>query len=300
MGKKDRLKNGLDALFEDNFQEKEEKTVDKSDSVKMVRVSLLEPNKNQPRQEFDKDKLMELSANIAEHGVLQPILVRPLENGSYQIVAGERRWRAARLAELTEVPVYVKELSDIQVAQVALVENLQRENLNPVEEAEAYSRLASEYKMTHDEIARSVGKSRSQITNSLRLLKMSDNVKEYLIDGKLSTGHAKVLASLSDDYMQGVFAEMAVNDGMSVRSLEKAINETQKRALENEKKIKENTKKKDKTKKQNPYLVQAKIALEDEFGSKTVLTEEKNGEITMKITFSDLDDFKKKIAKIKS
>lgn len=295
MGKKDRLKNGLDALFEDNFHDGAEKEEKKSDAVKMVRVSLLEPNKNQPRREFDQAKLLELSTNIATHGVLQPILVRPLENGSYQIVAGERRWRAARLAEVKEVPVYIRDLSDIEVAQMALVENLQRENLNPIEEAEAYSRLAAEFDMTHDEIAGTVGKSRSQITNSLRLLKLSDYVKKLLVDGKLTTGHGKILASVENAEDMNFFAESAVKTGMSVRALEKYMVGFSKIGEENKK-----SDKKPKEKPENPYLVEAKLALEEEFGRKAMVSQEKNGEITMKITFSDMEDFKSHMAKIKS
>lgn len=295
MGKKDRIKNGLDALFEDNFHESVEKAEKNDSSVKTVRVSLLEPNKNQPRQEFDLEKLQELSANIATHGVLQPILVRPLENGGYQIVAGERRWRAARMAEIKEVPVYVRELSDLQVAQVSLVENLQRENLNPIEEAEAYSRLATDFNMTHDEIANTVGKSRSQITNSLRLLKLCDSVKKLLVDGKITAGHAKILAAMDSESTQEYFAQAAADTNMSVRTFEKFVSGFQKEEPENTK----SKEKKKKEKKENPYLVEARIAIEKEFGRKTLISEEKNGEITLKIIFSDLEDFKEKMAKIK-
>ena len=297
MGKKDRLKSGLDALFEDNFHETAEKQ-EADDAVKMVRVSLLEPNKNQPRREFNQSKLLELSTNIATHGVLQPLLVRPLDNGSYQIVAGERRWRAARLAEVKEVPVYIRDLSDIEVAQMALVENLQRENLNPIEEAEAYSRLAADFNMTHDEIAAKVGKSRSQISNSLRLLKLTDYTKKLLIKGKLSTGHGKLLASVENAENQEFFAEAAAEANMSVRNLEKMILNFDGTVKKSD--LRSGEKKKVRKKPENPYLVEAKIAIEEEFGRKVVLTEEKNGEITMKITFTDMEDFKSRMSKIKS
>ena len=297
MGKKDRLKSGLDALFEDNFHETAEKQ-EADDAVKMVRVSLLEPNKNQPRREFNQSKLLELSTNIATHGVLQPLLVRPLDNGSYQIVAGERRWRAARLAEVKEVPVYIRDLSDIEVAQMALVENLQRENLNPIEEAEAYSRLAADFNMTHDEIAAKVGKSRSQISNSLRLLKLTDYTKKLLIKGKLSTGHGKLLASVENAENQEFFAEAAAEANMSVRNLEKMILNFDGTVKKPD--LRSGEKKKVRKKPENPYLVEAKIAIEEEFGRKVVLTEEKNGEITMKITFTDMEDFKSRMSKIKS
>lgn len=295
MGKKERMKNGLDALFEDNFHESYENFDGKEkDSVKMVRVSLIEPNKNQPRREFDQAKLLELASNIAQHGVLQPILVRPMNNGGYQIVAGERRWRASRIAELKEVPVYIKDLTDFQVAQVALVENLQRENLNPVEEAEAYSRLCDEYKMTHEDIARTVGKSRSQISNSLRLLKLSGEVKEMLKNGEISSGHAKIIASIEDKDKQTFFAKTAVEKAMSVRAFEKFVadNDTAKT-----KKKKNNSEKR--TDRTDTYLTEVKIALEKEYGRKTVINKGKNGEIIMQVTFSDMDDFKNEISKIK-
>lgn len=292
MAKKDRMKYGLDVLFEDNFHEIDADLQKKTDSVKMVRVSLLEPNKNQPRREFDQAKLLELASNIAQHGVLQPILVRPLENGSYQIVAGERRWRASRLAELKEVPVYIKELSDFQVAQAALVENLQRENLNPVEEAEAYNSLCEEFSMTHEDIARTVGKSRSQISNSLRFLKLSDDVKELLKAGSISSGHAKIIASVEDKDKQSFLAKSAVEKEMTVRAFEKFVAGNSAEKPEKSKKTKE------KTKTEDPYLLELKLALEKEYGRKTVITKGKKGEITMQITFSDMNDLKSAMAKI--
>ena len=217
-----------------------------------------------------------------------------MNNGGYQIVAGERRWRASRIAELKEVPVYIKDLTDLQVAQVALVENLQRENLNPVEEAEAYSRLCDEYKMTHEDIARTVGKSRSQISNSLRLLKLSGEVKEMLKNGEISSGHAKIIASIEDEQKQTFFAKTAAEKGMSVRAFEKFVadNDTAKT-----KKKKNNPEKK--TDRTDTYLTEVKIALEKEYGRKTVINKGKNGEIIMQVTFSDMDDFKNEISKIK-
>lgn len=296
MGKKDRLKNGLDALFEDNFHEIDENNSNDVGSIKMVRISLLEPNKEQPRHEFDAEKLAELSANIAEHGVLQPLLVRPLDNGSYQIVAGERRWRASRMAGLKEVPVYIKDLTDIQVAQVSIVENIQREDLNPIEEAEAYNRLSSEFKMTHDAIANTVGKSRSQISNSLRLLKLSKPVQKMLIDGKIATGHAKILVAIEDKENQEALAEKISEQNLTVRELEKVILEAQNN---NDKKAKSKPKKK-KESKQDPFLVEAQIALETLLSRKVSVATEKSGGITMKVDFSDIDDFKSCILKLKT
>lgn len=293
MAKKSRMKNGLDSLFDDSAFSEDVRN--DGDSIKMVRVSLLEPNKDQPRRKFDEQKLAELSKNIAEHGVLQPILVRPLDNGGYQIVAGERRWRAARMAEVKEVPVYIRELSDIEVAQLALVENLQRENLNPIEEAEGYQRLADNFHMTHENIAKSVGKSRSQISNSLRLLKLDEHVKKILADEKLSLGHGKILAGLENHDDQIMLADKAVNEGLSVRELEKCTSEYL-QEIENTK-----TKTKKKTvKKKNNFLTEAKIALEQTYGRRFDFAEDKNGRVQMKVYFDSLDDFKDEMNKLNS
>lgn len=305
MAKKNRVKNGLDALFgnissiEETELHSEQNTekAENQDSIKLLRVALLEPNRKQPRHEFDLGKLNELAENIAAHGVLQPILVRPLDNGNYQIVAGERRWRASRIAGLKEVPVYVRELTDLEVAQIALVENLQREDLNPIEEAEAYKRLSDDFKMTHEDIANSVGKSRSQISNSLRLLKLSDFVKKALADRKISVGHAKVLAALSDKKAQNACAEKAINNDLSVRQLEQEVSECL--STKNDGDASLFVHKKRSPKKKEPYLVEAELALEKEYGRKALLNKDKNGEITMKITFSDLDDFKTMMSKFK-
>lgn len=305
MAKKNRVKNGLDALFGDVLPVEETDSVsadgsdknEKSDVTTLLRTALLEPNKKQPRQEFDPEKLNELADNIAKHGVLQPILVRPLKNGNYQIVAGERRWRASRIAGLAEVPVYIRELTDLEVAQIALVENLQRENLNPIEEAEAYKRLSDDFKMTHEQIAKSVGKSRSQITNTMNILKLSDNVKKLVADGALSIGHAKVLGSLGDSKGQEICADAAVNNGLTVRGLEEEVKaylgslDSSSHSLPK--------KKKRKAMKKDSYLVEAELAFEKEYGRKAVLNQDKNGEITMKIAFSDIDDFKAMMSKFK-
>ncbi|MGN1113896.1 MAG: ParB/RepB/Spo0J family partition protein [Oscillospiraceae bacterium] len=290
MAKKNRMKNGLDSLFDDSAFSDE--TSENSDSIKMVRVSLLEPNKDQPRRKFDEKKLAELSQNIAEHGVLQPILVRPLDNGGYQIVAGERRWRAARMADVKEVPVYIRELSDIEVAQLALVENLQRENLNPIEEAEGYQRLAENFNMTHESIAKSVGKSRSQISNSLRLLKLDEYVQKFLADEKLSSGHGKILAGLESHDDQVMLADKAVNEGLSVRELEKCTGEYLK-SIED---VKTKAKKKP-VRKKNNYLTEAKIALEQSYGRRFDFIEEKNGRVQMRVYFDNLNDFKDEMDK---
>ncbi|MBR1422188.1 MAG: ParB/RepB/Spo0J family partition protein [Ruminococcus sp.] len=226
MKKKNRLDRGLDSLFSDNFSEPSADE-QQSEQISEIRISLIEPNSSQPRDVFDEEKLAALSENIKENGILQPILVRPLENGSYQIVAGERRWRAARMAGLKTVPVYIRELDDEKTAQLALIENLHREDLNPVEEAQAYQRLIKEYKMTQDQLAKLAGKSRSAIANSLRILNLTEKIQKMLVEGSLTAGHAKALAGIDDSNRADALAQEAAEKGYSVRELERLAGQEQ-------------------------------------------------------------------------
>ena len=208
--KKSGLGKGFDAIFADNSVE------DISVSASAVKVKLMEiePNRDQPRKQFDEDALNELADSIAKHGVLQPLLVRPLLNGGYQLVAGERRWRASRIAGLTEVPVVIKELTDAQVAELALVENVQREDLNPLEEANGYKELSEKYGYTQDEISSMVGRSRSAVANALRLLSLPSEVQELVMKGELSTGHAKAILSATDVDYQVELAKLVVKEDL--------------------------------------------------------------------------------------
>ena len=237
------MDRGLDSLFFDNSideiarsDSESEKNDDGENGISTVRISLIEPDKNQPRSEFDEDALNELAENIRQHGVLQPILVRPLDNGGYKIVAGERRWRAARLAGLDEVPVYIKELTDLEAAEISLIENIQRKDLTPLEEAAAYQTLMETYGLTQQQVAEAVGRSRSAVANSIRLLSLSENVQEMLRDKKLTEGHAKVLAGVADKDTQEKLATECIENGWTVRELEKAIAafETNKKAEKKE------------------------------------------------------------------
>lgn len=205
---------GLEALFSENDTG--------GLQSRTLRLTEIIPNKSQPRQNFDNDAIETLADSIRQHGVLQPILVRPRGDGRYQIVAGERRWRASRLAGLEEIPVYVRELTDSQAAQLALVENLQREDLNPVEEALAYKQLIDESGITQDELAKVVGKSRSAVTNSLRLLTLDWHTMEYLKSGEISPGHARALLSVDTDERQALI-ERIKRESLSVRQLEKIV-----------------------------------------------------------------------------
>lgn len=206
----------LDAIFLENESENRESTV-------MLRISDIEPNRDQPRREFDPEALQTLADSISEHGVLQPILVRPIFGGGYQIVAGERRYRASLMAGLTDVPVIIRDLDDKKTMEIALIENLQRENLNPVEEAMGYRTLMENHGMTQEEVAAAVGKSRPVIANALRILKLPEYVLALVSEGKLSAGHARALASIEDVERICSLAEEIVEKGLSVRFAEQAV-----------------------------------------------------------------------------
>ncbi|MDR2648034.1 MAG: ParB/RepB/Spo0J family partition protein [Oscillospiraceae bacterium] len=213
--KKGGLGRGLDSLFEDNGLDAQTQN-----STIRLRIIDIEPNRSQPRRDFDEEALAQLSASIAEHGVLQPIVVRPLNGGTYQIVAGERRWRASRLAGLSDIPVIVRELSDDEVTVIALIENLQREDLNPMEEALGYQHLMETCNLTQDEAAKRVGKSRPAVANALRLLKLPESVAEMVRDGLLSGGHARSLLPLDDADSILTAADEVVQKQLSVRETE--------------------------------------------------------------------------------
>ena len=217
------LGRGLDALYEDNSAAFPDEKAE--DGIKMVRVSAIEPNRGQPRKEFDSESLSELADSIREHGVLQPLLVRrlpgaSLEDESYQLVAGERRWRAARMAGLSEVPVVVREMSEAEVLEFALIENLQREDLNPMEEALGYQALVQDYGLTQEEAAQRVGKSRPAVANALRLMALPDAIRALVEEGKLSAGHGRALLSVPDSTLQKKLAQKVVQEGLSVRQTE--------------------------------------------------------------------------------
>ena len=208
------LGRGLDALFAQNTLE---------DGVSTVTLPLDEiiPNREQPRKQFDDQALADLSASIAQHGVLQPLLVRPMPDGSYQLVAGERRWRASRMAGLTEVPVVIRDMDEQESAELALIENLQREDLNPMEEAIGYRTLMENYGMTQEQTAQVVNKSRPAVANALRLLQLPEAVTELVASGKLAAGHARTVLAFEGEAAQIAAATAAVDKGLSVRELEK-------------------------------------------------------------------------------
>lgn len=207
---------------EDNVVVKEVVKEVKVPSETKVKLSLIEPNKDQPRKAFDEDALIELSESIKQYGVLQPLLVQKKDN-YYEIIAGERRWRAAKLAGVKEVPVVIKDYSSQEVMEIALIENIQREDLNPIEEAKAYQRLIKDYRLKQDEVAEKVSKSRAAITNSLRLLKLDERVQDMVMEGKISSGHARTIISIEDKDKQYMIAQKIFDEKLSVREVEKLM-----------------------------------------------------------------------------
>ena len=276
--KKGGLGKGFDALFADNSVEE----VDSSSGVIKLRLHDIEPNKNQPRQIFDDDALSELADSIREHGVLQPLIVRPLADGSYQLVAGERRWRASRLAGLSEVPVIVKTLTDSEVAVIALIENLQREDLNPIEEAEGISRLIEEYSFTQEQAADKLGKSRSAVTNTLRLMSLPEKVRGLVCDDFLTAGHARALLGLQDKGIIEEIADEVIAKKLSVRETEKLVKQMNAFSEKAPKKIK----------RRDTYYDEVELSLSDILGRKVVVKESgKGGKVEFE--FFDKEDLGK-------
>lgn len=253
MAKKGGLGRGMDALFLDNSA-----TGNENGST-MLNINEVEPNRDQPRKNFNQSALEELAKSIEQNGIIQPILVRPMADGSYQLIAGERRWRAARMAGLTEVPVTIREMSDEEASIFALIENLQREDLNPVEEAEGLKSLIESYGFTQEEAADKVGKSRTAVTNTLRLLKLPPSVRNLLSDGKITAGHARALLGLDEEKEMLKIAETTVAQDLSVRQVEKMV----KYALQGEK-----PKPKKRDKKRDQYYDEVEIALTNTLGRK--------------------------------
>lgn len=228
------LGKGLDALIPNTVEVKEEKTKKENISneqdkefERTVKITMVEPNREQPRKNFDEDSLIELAESIKQFGLLQPILVQDRKT-YFEIVAGERRWRAAKMAGLKEVPVIVRDLTEQEIVEISLIENIQRENLNPIEEAMAYKRLLTEFDLKQDEVAERVSKSRTAVTNSMRLLKLCDEVQQMIIDDMITTGHARALISIEDKEQQYAIAQKIFDEKLSVRDVEKLVKDINK------------------------------------------------------------------------
>lgn len=260
------LGQGLDALFYDNAEETRNET--------SLRLSEIEPNRAQPRKVFDDEALAELTESIRQHGLLQPILVRPMTSGRYQIVAGERRWRACREAGLDRVPVVIREMDDRKMAEIALIENLQREDLNPLEEALGYQKLMENFKMTQDQVAETVNKSRPAVANALRLLNLNEKERKALEEGRISAGHARALLALSGE-VRAEGLRMAL-EGATVRAIEKLSHTDKPAAVK-------------KPREQHKIYKEVELAMANEIGRKVSITGNgKSG--TLHIEFYDEDD----------
>lgn len=267
------LGKGLGALMLEN-------NTDSMVSTDTLAVNDIIPNKEQPRKTFDEAALQELADSIKQHGVLQPLLVRPLTTGGYQLVAGERRWRASRLAELKEVPVIIKELSDTEAMEIAIIENLQREDLNPIEEAEGLQALIDKCGFTQEEVATSVGKSRPAITNALRLLRLPQEVRQMTKDGDISAGHARALLAFDNESMMLECAKQIVDKKLTVRDVEKMA-----------KRPKTSKIKASSGKARDSFYDEVELALSDALGTKVKVYNGRN-KGTLEIEFYTLDDLK--------
>ncbi len=274
--KKSGLGKGFDSLFLDNSSD----ALSEGGSV-MLPIGEIEPDRGQPRTKFTEEALMELEASIREFGVLQPLLVRPMSDGSYRIVAGERRWRAARRAGLNEVPVIIKSLTDAEAAAIALIENLQREDLNPIEEAAGIKKLIEEYGYTQEEAAEKLSKSRPAITNALRLLSLPKDVSKMLEEGKISTGHARALLGLDDEQTISDIANEIVEKQLSVRQTEQLV-----KALKKPKKEASPKKARDK------FYDEVELALSGVLARKVVVSNSGKGG-KLEIEFFDEEDLQK-------
>lgn len=267
------LGKGLGALMLEN-------NTDSMVSTDTLAVNDIIPNKEQPRKTFDEAALQELADSIKQHGVLQPLLVRPLTTGGYQLVAGERRWRASRLAELKEVPVIIKELSDTEAMEIAIIENLQREDLNPIEEAEGLQALINKCGFTQEEVATSVGKSRPAITNALRLLRLPEEVRQMTKDGDISAGHARALLAFDNEPMMLECAKQIVDKKLTVRDVEKMA-----------KRPKTSKIKASSGRARDSFYDEVELALSDALGTKVKVYNGRN-KGTLEIEFYTLDDLK--------
>ncbi len=270
------LGKGLSAIFMENDSENSNETI-------TLRISEIEPNREQPRKDFDEQALSELSQSIMQFGVLQPILVRPLIDGGYQIVAGERRYRASRMAGLTEIPAVIRELSDNETMELALIENLQREDLSPIEEAKGYKTLIDTYEMSQEQVAQTVGKSRPAITNTMRLLLLPDDVIEMVEKGSLSQGHARALLGLDNKALISAIAQDIVSKGLSVRQVEKLVKDFSKKPVTRTRT----------TRNKPSYFSEVELALSEYLGNKVVVTPSKDGKGgTLSIEFYSLEELK--------
>lgn len=284
------LGKGLDSLIPNTIgntkkktgNEKEKELPQEKGPETIVKITMVEPNREQPRKNFDEDALQELADSIKQFGLLQPILVQDRKD-HYEIIAGERRWRAAKLAGLKEVPVIIRNLTEQEIVEISLIENIQRENLNPIEEAQAYKKLLTEFNLKQDEVAERVSKSRTAVTNSMRLLKLCDEVQQMVIDEMISTGHARALLAIEDEEQQYTIAQRIFDEKMSVRDVEKLVRNINKPKVEKVKAEKN---------KNLEYIYQNTAEkIKESLGTKVSISAKENGSGKIEIEFFSHEDF---------
>lgn len=262
------------------------------DSKRMISINMIKANNDQPRKNFDSQKINELSQSIKDHGIIQPLVLNK-QGEFYTIIAGERRWRAAKLAGLKEVPAVIMDITDKQVLELSLIENIQREDLNPIEEAKAYNKLLKDFNMTHEDLSERLSKSRASITNTMRLLNLDERVQQYIIDGVISEGHGKVILSIDDKKLQYDISQKVIDDGLSVRALEDLIRELNR----DNKSIKEN---KDTIESNDIYFVDMKNRLQNYFGTKVNINSNKKGKGKIEIEYYSNEDLQRILDIIKA
>lgn len=296
--KKSGLGKGLDSLIKDNSSTKktaaaktssESQETEKKYGEQMMKISMVEPNREQPRKKFEEDALLELADSIKQYGVLQPLLVRKRKD-YYEIIAGERRWRAAKIAGVKEVPVIIKEYTEQEIVEISLIENIQRENLNPIEEAMAFKKLLEEFNLKQDEVAERVSKSRTAVTNSMRLLKLDERVQEMIVDDMISTGHARALLAIDDKELQYELANKIFDEKLSVRETEKLVKEIKNPKKPKTKKIIEN---------QFVYT-ELENRMKDVMGTKVNISSKGNGKGKIEIEYYSDDELERMFEMIMS
>lgn len=282
------LGKGLDSLIPNAIGENRKKNEEEhpqasaKEAETFIKITMIEPNRDQPRKNFDEDSLQELADSIKQFGLLQPILVQDRKD-HYEIIAGERRWRAAKMAGLKEVPVMIRDLTDQEIVEISLIENIQRENLNPIEEAQAFKRLLTEFHLKQDEVAERVSKSRTAVTNSMRLLKLCDEVQQMVIDEMISTGHARAILSIEDPEEQYMLAQRIFDEKLSVRDVEKLVKNLNKPKTEKPKVEKNQS---------LVYIYQDTAArMKEIYGTKVNITAKENGSGKIEIDFFSHEDF---------
>lgn len=280
MGKKFALGKGLSALIPEDIVESDQQY---ENGKILIPLNEIKNDNNQPRKTFDSDKITELTESIKTHGIIQPLILRKSDDGFYIIVAGERRWRAAKMAGLKDVPAIVMELSEKNILEISLIENIQRQDLNPIEEALAYKKLLSEFSLTQDDLSKRIGKSRTAITNTIRLMNLDERVQQYIIEGIITEGHGRTLLGIKDKDLQYELSQKAIDERLSVRELERVV----KRILDG--KI---TEKKEVKNELNPYYKEIKNQLQTYLGTKVNISN-KNNKGKIEIEYYSEDDLQR-------